>query len=154
MAGWFFQIAFLVTVANFTGYSVFIAVLFMASVSTGILPAENMLLYKYSPEKHKGLAFGIKFVLSFGAAPLSLHLISFIQEQTGGFYWLFAGLGALAAFVAVIALMLLMFAISGMVERVLGPVGINVATRLLGMLLAALSVQFVLEGLSAFGFAN
>jgi len=41
---------------------------------------------------------------------------------------------------------------SGHLERVLGKVGINVITRLLGMLLAALSVQFVLEGLSAFGF--
>ena len=42
---------------------------------------------------------------------------------------------------------------SGYLERVLGKVGINVITRLLGMLLAALSVQFVLDGLSAFGFA-
>jgi multiple antibiotic resistance protein len=60
----------------------------------------------------------------------------------------------MAIVVAVIALMLGMFSISGALERLLGPVGINVATRLLGMLLAALSVQFVLDGLSAFGFAS
>ena len=41
---------------------------------------------------------------------------------------------------------------SGYLENALGKVGINVITRLLGMLLAALSVQFVLDGLSAFGF--
>lgn len=41
---------------------------------------------------------------------------------------------------------------SGYLERVIGKTGINVITRLLGMLLAALSVQFVLDGLSAFGF--
>ncbi|MGB3243731.1 MAG: MarC family protein [Sulfitobacter sp.] len=41
---------------------------------------------------------------------------------------------------------------SGYLERVLGKTLINVITRLLGMLLAALSVQFVLDGLSAFGF--
>ncbi len=60
----------------------------------------------------------------------------------------------MAIVVAVIALMLVLFSVSGLLERLLGPVGINVATRLLGMLLAALSVQFVLEGLRAFGFAS
>jgi len=42
--------------------------------------------------------------------------------------------------------------LSGYLERVIGKTVINVITRLLGMLLAALSVQFVLEGLTAFGF--
>jgi multiple antibiotic resistance protein len=40
---------------------------------------------------------------------------------------------------------------AGLMERALGPVGINVVTRLLGMLLAALSVQFVLDGVRSFG---
>lgn len=39
---------------------------------------------------------------------------------------------------------------AGLMERALGPVAINVVTRLLGMLLAALSVQFVLDGLNSF----
>jgi len=42
---------------------------------------------------------------------------------------------------------------SGFLERALGKTGINVVTRLLGMLLAALAVQFVLDGLRSFGFA-
>ncbi|MGC3936786.1 MarC family protein [Roseobacter sp. EG26] len=44
------------------------------------------------------------------------------------------------------------FLASGPIERALGKTGVTVVTRLLGMLLAALSVQFVLDGLSAFGF--
>ncbi|WP_299965671.1 MarC family protein [uncultured Roseobacter sp.] len=44
------------------------------------------------------------------------------------------------------------FLASGVIERALGKTGVTVVTRLLGMLLAALSVQFVLDGLSAFGF--
>ena len=52
----------------------------------------------------------------------------------------------------VLVVMALTLQVSGYLERVLGKTVINVITRLLGMLLAALSVQFVLDGLSAFGF--
>lgn len=53
--------------------------------------------------------------------------------------------------VAVISLVLAMFMIGGLIEKALGRTGILVVTRLLGMLLAALSVQFVLDGLTALG---
>ena len=56
--------------------------------------------------------------------------------------------------ISVLLLMLAMFLASGLFERALGKTGINVVTRLLGMLLAALSVQFVLDGLRHFGFAS
>jgi multiple antibiotic resistance protein len=48
---------------------------------------------------------------------------------------------------AVIAVVLLLFLLAAPLERVLGPTGITVVTRLLGMLLAALSVQFVIDGM-------
>ena len=54
---------------------------------------------------------------------------------------------------SVIAITFLLFLTAGLLERILGPTGINVITRLLGMLLAALSVQFVLDGLRNFGLA-
>jgi small neutral amino acid transporter SnatA (MarC family) len=44
-----------------------------------------------------------------------------------------------------------MFLLGGVIERLLRRTGILVVTRLLGMLLAALSVQFVLDGLADFG---
>ena len=53
--------------------------------------------------------------------------------------------------VLVVGCVMLMFLAAGLMERALGQTGINVVTSLLGMLLAALSVQFVLDGLSAFG---
>ncbi len=55
---------------------------------------------------------------------------------------------------AVIVIVLIYFLAAGLLERILGETGINVVTRLLGMLLAALSVQFVLDGLTSYGLAT
>lgn len=54
--------------------------------------------------------------------------------------------------VAVLALTYVLFRLSPLVERLLGHTGIVVLTRLFGILLAALSVQFVLDGLRDYGF--
>jgi multiple antibiotic resistance protein len=53
----------------------------------------------------------------------------------------------LLVMVVVVALVYLMFMAASAFERLLGKTGINVVTRLLGMLLAALSVQFVADGI-------
>lgn len=55
---------------------------------------------------------------------------------------------AVAVMLVVIAVVFLFFQLAGPMERLLKPTGINVMTRLMGMLLAALSVQFVLDGLA------
>jgi len=55
---------------------------------------------------------------------------------------------------AVLTLVFIAFLVGGRLERLLGDTGINVVTRLLGMLLAALAVQFVLDGLADFGFVS
>lgn len=52
---------------------------------------------------------------------------------------------------AVITVVFTLFLAAGLMERIIGDTGIKVITRLLGMLLAALSVQFVLDGLREFG---
>ncbi|SDZ13068.1 multiple antibiotic resistance protein [Jannaschia faecimaris] len=54
---------------------------------------------------------------------------------------------AIGVMLAVITVVFAFFQLASPMERLLGHTGINVATRLLGMLLAALSVQFVLDGL-------
>lgn len=64
----------------------------------------------------------------------------------------FVALGiTLGALGAVLVLVLFLFFSAGLVERVMGKMGIAVVTRLLGMLLAALAVQFVVDGMKGLG---
>lgn len=56
-----------------------------------------------------------------------------------------------AIMVGVVVVSLLLFRLAGPIEHLLGRTGITVITRLLGMLLAALSVQFVLDGVKGTG---
>lgn len=60
-------------------------------------------------------------------------------------------LSVLGVMIAVLAIVFVLFLTATVIERALGKTGIVVVTRLLGMLLAALSVQFVLDGIRGFG---
>lgn len=85
-----------------SGTVLLLAAIMMVSANAGALPAENMLLAKYTPSNRHGLAFGAKFVLAFGAGPLAVQLVSYVQGHTGEFFWLFVLLSGFAciAFVA------------------------------------------------------
>jgi len=66
-----------------------------------------------------------------------------------------ADLGAIAGVIfAVMVIVLLAFLAAPAIERALGKTGLNIVTRVLGMLLAALAVQFVLDGLRGFGIGG
>ena len=63
-----------------------------------------------------------------------------------------ADMGAIAGVIIVVLLIVLLaFLAAPAIERALGKTGLNIVTRVLGMLLAALAVQFVLDGLRGFG---
>ncbi|WP_187430389.1 hypothetical protein ROLI_019540 [Roseobacter fucihabitans] len=83
------------------------------------------------------------------AGPGSIASVILLMGQRPGVEGTVIVLGATAC---VMLIVMAFFLASGLIERALGKTGITVVTRLLGMLLAALSVQFVLDGLSAFGF--
>ena len=84
------------------------------------------------------------------AGPGAIATVILLAGQSPGLTGL---LLTLAVTIAVLAIVFVLALTAGLLERALGRTGINVVTRLLGMLLAALSVQFVLDGLKAFGFA-
>ena len=85
------------------------------------------------------------------AGPGAIATVILLVGQTAGPAGYFAVMGVLAA---VLALVFAMFLSAAWIERLLGKTGITVVTRLLGMLLAALSVQFVLDGLRGFGLGG
>lgn len=85
------------------------------------------------------------------AGPGSIATVILLAGQKPGLEGLALVIGIM---IVVVALVFLLFLVSGFLASVLGKTGINVVTRLLGMLLAALATQFVLDGLRNFGFAG
>ena len=77
------------------------------------------------------------------AGPGAITSMILLIDQADGVTGVFFTLGVL---LAVLLVALFFFVMSTAMERILGATGINVVTRLMGMLLAALSVQFVIDG--------
>lgn len=66
-----------------------------------------------------------------------------------------ADFGAIAGvLLAVLLIVFLAFLAAPAIERALGKTGLNIVTRVLGMLLAALAIQFILDGLQGFGIGG
>jgi len=91
--------------------------------------------------------------------PLAIPLIAgpgaitTVLLTAGGRHESFAAVGALLAMLgAVLGLTLISLLFSIRIMKLMGETGANVVSRVLGILLAALAVQFVLDGLQA-GFA-
>ena len=64
--------------------------------SVGALPAENILVAKYTPGHWRALARGLKVFIAFGVSGVGVKLECAISGATGGFYWLFVALAAIA----------------------------------------------------------
>ncbi len=86
------------------------------------------------------------------AGPGSITTMILLSEQAGGAWG--AILVLHLVMVVVVATAFMFFLAAGLIERVLGSVGTKVVTRLLGVLLAALSIQFVLDGLAGVGLVT
>jgi len=106
VCGWTIEMILLTVLAGTSGLG-FIGIAMLAvMMNLAQLPAENMLLARFTPERHHGLAFGVKFVLAFGAAPVAILLLSKVWAATGDFEYLFLGFGAVALLIATLAMLL------------------------------------------------
>ncbi len=84
------------------------------------------------------------------AGPGALATMILLTNQPGN-SWIYV-LAVHGVMAAVLVFVFVLFLAAGLIERIVGQTGINVISRLLGMLLAALSVQFVLNGIDTLGF--
>jgi len=88
--------------------------------------------------------FPLAFPLIAGPGSLTTVLLMSTASQPGWFY-----LANLGIVLAVLAITLVMLLIAPRLMRLLGETGANVISRLFGLILAALAVQFILDGLKA-----
>ncbi len=93
-------------IATFTGISLVIVCLLAMMFNSSILPTENILLAKFTPEKHHGLIYGIKFIVVFGVAPLAVYLVAKTYELTSEFNNLFFLISFIMVFIGFLALFL------------------------------------------------
>lgn len=104
--------------------------------------AENVLEKTPDPEDISVFPMGIPMIAGPGTMASLLILMG---EASGGG----AKLAILGALATVLIITLLTFLIAGPLMRLMGKSIANVLTRVLGVLLATLAAQFVLDGLTA-----
>lgn len=105
--GQFLAHGLLLLAAAYAGGFYLVVVVGMATaLGAGALPAENMLLARYTSRDHHGLIFGLKFVLFFISGPVGVLLVSAIYQRTGQFVWVFGLLAITAAVIVLAGLML------------------------------------------------
>lgn len=92
----FLQVPLLLMASSLGGVPLVGVATLMVMANAAALPAENLLLARHTSESRHGLVFGMKFVLSFGAAPLAVQLASFVSARTGEFALLYLLLGSFA----------------------------------------------------------
>jgi hypothetical protein len=100
------QVPLLMLVAVLTGLPTILATMLAVTLAVGVFPAENVLFVHFTPERHRSLAFGFRYVVAFGAAPLALQLIAWTHGESNSVAPMFWLLAALAAIISLSALFL------------------------------------------------
>jgi len=97
LAGFLLQVPVMILLGSAVGLPLIVIATSAVLLTTMSLPAENMLLSRYSPARHQGVAFGVKFVIAFGTAPLAIGFVSWLSASGRELDGLFMSLAALAA---------------------------------------------------------
>ena len=99
----FAQAPLLTAAGLLAGHGLILVALVMMMMVVGEIPIQDALVTRYTAESWRARIFGIKFLLGLGASAVAAPLVAGLHGISGGFLWLFVGLGGSAALVAVIA---------------------------------------------------
>ena len=100
------QVPVLLSAGQLGGGSLVAFAILMVCLNFGGVPAENILIARYTPMHRRGLVFGLKFVLALGIASMGVMLEGFLFDISGGFTAVFRVLAGLALMGACAILML------------------------------------------------
>jgi len=106
LAAFIFQVPVMMLLATAVSTPLLALAVLTVLLSSVALPAENMLLARYTPIRHRGTAFGIKYVLAFSIANPAILLAAWVEGGTGEFAQLYLIMAAVAALAALAASLL------------------------------------------------
>jgi len=99
----------------------------------------------YAAKRFEGLVVPFAIPLLIGPGAISTAVIYAGEARAMGFAGWAAGVGVIGA---VCVLVLASFWMTGLLSRLLGKIGMIIVVRVLGLILCAMAVQFLLAGLS------
>ena len=83
------------------------------------------------------------------AGPGTMGAVILLMAQADGDWH--QEIAVIAAIIAVLVITLALLLMAGRIQKLLGVTGLNVITRVVGVLLAALAVQFIFDGIASSG---
>ena len=99
----FAQAPLIAAAGMLAGHGLIVVALAMMMVVVGEIPIQDALVTRYTAESWRARIFGVKFLLGLGASAVAAPLVAGLHGVSGGFLWLFVGLGGSAALVGIIA---------------------------------------------------
>ena len=118
---------------------------FSPAVAEAVVEGEIADAGAYARREFEKLIVPFGMPLLIGPGAISAVVIFSSQGSELGWTGMAAGVGAMAALSGTI---FIAFCLSGLISRALGKVGMVIVVRVLGLILTALAVQFIIVGLS------
>ena len=108
--------------------------------------------YNQSTVRKDISVFPMSIPMLAGPGSLTLSILLFSNAQANTDHPIGAQLSVLAAILTISSITLVLMLLSQFVKRVIGRTGDEILRRFLGVILAALAIQFIADGVAGMGF--